>query len=192
MKWTFASEPGQDTADIERLAKAIGLGVPATRVLWSRGHRTIEYARRFFAPTLEDLYPAGLLKDMDRAVDRLERAITQHEKILLYGDYDVDGTSAVVVLKKGIELLGGQASFHVPHRLRDGYGMRSEVVEEAAAAGVALIVSVDTGIRANLVVEHARSLGIDVIVTDHHLPEAELPPAVHLSGKEFVWRGCRL
>ncbi len=178
MKWTFASEPGQDTADIERLAKAIGLGVPATRVLWSRGHRTIEYARRFFAPTLEDLYPAGLLKDMDRAVDRLERAITQHEKILLYGDYDVDGTSAVVVLKKGIELLGGQASFHVPHRLRDGYGMRSEVVEEAAAAGVALIVSVDTGIRANLVVEHARSLGIDVIVTDHHLPEAELPPAV--------------
>jgi single-stranded-DNA-specific exonuclease len=178
VKWTFSSDVAQDAAAIERLAREIQLGLPATRVLWSRGHRTVDDARRFFSPTLDDLHPASLLKDMDRAVERMHCAITQREKILLYGDYDVDGTSAVVVLKKGIELLGGQASFHVPHRLRDGYGMRSEVVEEAAAAGVALIVSVDTGIRANLVVEHARTLGIDVIVTDHHLPEAELPPAV--------------
>jgi single-stranded-DNA-specific exonuclease len=178
LKWTFSIDLQEDAPDIERLAKAIGLGVPATRVLWGRGHTSEEDARRFFSPTLDDLYAPALLKDMDLAVERLHRAITQREKILLYGDYDVDGTSAVVVLKKGIELLGGQASFHVPHRLRDGYGMRSEVVEEAAAEGVALIVSVDTGIRANLVVEHARSLGIDVIVTDHHLPEAELPPAV--------------
>jgi single-stranded-DNA-specific exonuclease len=115
---------------------------------------------------------------MDLAVERLHRAIIQREPILLYGDYDVDGTSAVVILKKGIELLGGNASFHVPHRLRDGYGMRSEVVEAAAAAAISLIVSVDTGIRANKVVEHARALNIDVIVTDHHLPESELPPAV--------------
>lgn len=178
MKWTFPSSAAGDAAAIERLARDIGLGLPATRVLWSRGHRTVEDARRFFMPSLDDLHPAALLKDMDRAVDRLHRAITAGESILLYGDYDVDGTSAVVVLKKGIELLGGRASFHVPHRLRDGYGMRSEVVEEAAAAGVTLIVSVDTGIRANLVVEHAGTLGIDVIVTDHHLPEAELPPAV--------------
>jgi single-stranded-DNA-specific exonuclease len=90
----------------------------------------------------------------------------------------VDGTSAVVILKKGLDLLGGLAAFHVPHRLRDGYGMRSEVVEEAAARGIGLIVSVDTGIRANQVVERASALGIDVIVTDHHLPEAELPRAV--------------
>lgn len=115
---------------------------------------------------------------MERAVARLRRAIEHKEQILLYGDYDVDGTSAVVILKKGIALLGGQADFHVPHRLRDGYGMRTEVVEEAAASGVSLIVSVDTGIRANQVVEHARGMGIDVIVTDHHLPESELPPAV--------------
>ena len=111
-------------------------------------------------------------------MSRLRRAIEHKEQILLYGDYDVDGTSAVVILKKGIELLGGKAEFHVPHRLRDGYGMRSEVVEEAAASGVSLIVSVDTGIRANQVVARASELGIDVIVTDHHLPEAELPPAV--------------
>ncbi len=115
---------------------------------------------------------------MPVAVNRLRRAVEQKEKILLYGDYDVDGTSAVVILKKGLDLVGGNASFHVPHRLKDGYGMRSEVVEEAAAAGVSLIVSVDTGIRANEVVRHAAGLGIDVIVTDHHLPETELPPAV--------------
>jgi len=114
---------------------------------------------------------------MGAAVARLRRAIEKREPILLYGDYDVDGTSAVVVLKKGLDLLGAQVSFHVPHRLRDGYGMRSEAVEEAAARGIGLIVSVDTGIRANQVVEHASTLGIDVIVTDHHLPEAELPRA---------------
>ncbi len=178
MKWTFASDPTTDAPRIEQLAKSIGLSLPATRVLWSRGHRTIEDARCFFSPTLEDLHAPSLLKDIQPAVDRLHRAIVGKEKILLYGDYDVDGTSAVVVLKKGIELLGGEVSFHVPHRLRDGYGMRTEAVEDAQAAGVTLIVSVDTGIRANAVVEHAGTLGIDVIVTDHHLPESELPPAV--------------
>lgn len=115
---------------------------------------------------------------MPAAVERLARALEQNQRILLYGDYDADGTSAVVILMKGLELAGGKPSFHVPHRLRDGYGMRSDVVEEAAASGVKLIVSVDTGIRANEVVRHAAALGIDVIVTDHHLPEAELPPAV--------------
>lgn len=176
MKWTFASDA--DPAAVEALAKSVGLSLPAARVLWSRGYRSSKDARRFFAPSLADLHSPALLKDMDRAVNRLRRAIEQRERILLYGDYDVDGTSAVVILKKGIDLLGGKVEFHVPHRLRDGYGMRSEVVEEAAAAGVNLIVSVDTGIRANVVVEHARALGIDVIVTDHHLPESELPPAV--------------
>ncbi|MFK5065533.1 DHH family phosphoesterase, partial [Klebsiella pneumoniae] len=88
------------------------------------------------------------------------------EHVLLYGDYDVDGTSSVVILKKAIEIAGGQASFHVPHRLRDGYGMRSEVVDDAASRGVRLIVSVDTGIRAGEVVAHASTLGMDVIVTD--------------------------
>jgi len=138
----------------------------------------VEAARRFLEPSLSDLADPGLLKDMPEAVARLRRAIDQKERILLYGDYDVDGTSAIVILKKGLDLLGGIASFHVPHRLKDGYGMRSEVVEEAAAAGVSLIVSVDTGIRANDVVKHATALGISVIVTDHHLPEAELPAAV--------------
>jgi single-stranded-DNA-specific exonuclease len=124
-----------------------------------------------------------LLRDMDRAAERLHQAIRNGETILLYGDYDVDGTSAIVILSKAIELAGGRSIWHVPHRLRDGYGMRPEVIDQANAQGVSLIVSVDTGIRAAAVVEHARTLGIDVIVTDHHLPEtahgvAALPPAL--------------
>jgi single-stranded-DNA-specific exonuclease len=138
----------------------------------------MEQAQRFLEPSIADLNDPGLLKDMPAAVARLRQAVEQKERILLYGDYDVDGTSAIVILKKGLGLLDAAVSFHVPHRLKDGYGMRSEVVEEAAAAGVSLIVSVDTGIRANEVVKHAAGLGIDVIVTDHHLPETELPPAI--------------
>jgi single-stranded-DNA-specific exonuclease len=167
-----------DAGGVAALAGALGLAAPAARVLWARSYRTLEQARRFLEPSIADLNDPALLKDMPAAVARLRRAIEQKERILLYGDYDVDGTSAVVILKKGLDLLGGNASFHVPHRLKDGYGMRSEVVEEAAAAGVSLIVSVDTGIRANEVVKHATGLGIDVIVTDHHLPETDLPPAV--------------
>ncbi len=175
MKWKI---PESDPAGVAALARALGLAAPAARVLWARGYRSAEQAGRFLEPSIADLNDPALLQDMAPAVARLRRAIEQKERILLYGDYDVDGTSAVVILKKGLSLLGANASFHVPHRLKDGYGMRSEVVEEAAAAGVSLIVSVDTGIRANDVVRHATGLGIDVIVTDHHLPETELPPAV--------------
>src|SRR5579862_6561467 len=175
MKWTM---PESDAGETTGLAGALGIAAPAARVLWARGYQSVDQARWFLEPSIADLNDPALLKDMPAAVARLRRAIEQKERILLYGDYDVDGTSAVVILKKGLDLLGGTASFHVPHRLKDGYGMRSEVVEEAAAAGVSLIVSVDTGIRANQVVKHAAGLGIDVIVTDHHLPETELPPAV--------------
>jgi single-stranded-DNA-specific exonuclease len=175
LKWIAASF---DADGVAALASALGIALPAARVLWARGYRDAAQARRFYHPTLDDLLDPYLLAGMPEAVARLRRAIENREPILLYGDYDVDGTSAVVILKKGIELLGGQVSFHVPHRLRDGYGMKAEVVEAAAASGVRLIVSVDTGIRANDVVRHAAQFGIDVIVTDHHLPEAELPPAV--------------
>jgi single-stranded-DNA-specific exonuclease len=118
------------------------------------------------------------MRDMPRAVARLREAIRNGQKILIYGDYDVDGTTSVVILTKAIELAGGAASHHVPHRLKDGYGMRPEVVETAAAEGVKLIVSVDTGIRGAEAVRRANELGVDAIVTDHHLPETELPPAL--------------
>ena len=106
---------------------------------------------------------------MKAAVDRLEAAIKE-EPILFYGDYDVDGTTAIVILKTAIELCGGATDFHVPHRIRDGYGMKDDVVEQAAANGVRLIISVDMGIRAFAPADTARRVGVDLIVTDHHLP----------------------
>jgi single-stranded-DNA-specific exonuclease len=175
VRWNFTPSHPVEAA---RLAQAINLTGPAARVLCARGYGDPVQARRFLEPELKHLHDPWALRDMPAAVDRLLRAIEQKEPVLLYGDYDADGTSAIVILMKGLELAGGKPSFHVPHRLRDGYGMRSEVVEHAAASGVKLIVSVDTGIRANDVVRHAAALGIDTIVTDHHLPEAELPPAL--------------
>ncbi|MBM3727055.1 MAG: single-stranded-DNA-specific exonuclease RecJ [Acidobacteria bacterium] len=163
---------------VSRFASELGLAMPAALVLWNRGVRDTGAARRFLNPSLDSLHDPALMRDMDRAAARLHGAVQSGEKILLYGDYDVDGTTSIVILKKAIELAGGAADYFVPHRVRDGYGMKTEVIEQAARDGVHLIVSVDTGIRANAVVAHAREHGIDVIVTDHHLPESELPPAL--------------
>ena len=175
MKWIVAeAEPG----GVAALSAALGISMPAARVLCARGLGDAGEARRFLAPSTADLHDPFLLADMRAAAARLASAIERKEPILLYGDYDVDGTSALVVLKKVLDLAGGIATCFVPHRIRDGYGMKSEAVEDAAALGVKLIVSVDTGIRAGQVVKYAAALGIDVIVTDHHLPEAELPPAL--------------
>jgi single-stranded-DNA-specific exonuclease len=174
-RWILPELP---PAEVARLASALGIGGPAAAVLYRRGLRDPAQARAFLAPDLAALHDPRLLLGMDAALDRLRRAIRDREKILIYGDYDVDGATSVVILKTAIELAGGTADYHVPHRLKDGYGMRPEVVEEAARAGTRLIVSVDTGIRAAQVVARAAALGIDVVVTDHHLPEAELPPAL--------------
>jgi single-stranded-DNA-specific exonuclease len=113
-----------------------------------------------------------LMLGMDAAVARLELAIAQHEPVLLYGDYDVDGTTAVVLLKTAIEMLGGEVRFHVPHRLNEGYGLQSSVLEKAHADGVRLVITVDTGMRAFAEADTARRLGLDLIITDHHLLEA--------------------
>jgi single-stranded-DNA-specific exonuclease len=164
--------------DVDALASALRIGTLAAKVLANRGLSDPAAARRFLAPSLDDLLDPLLLRDMPEAVSRLRQAIQAGEKILIYGDYDVDGTTSVVLLTKAIELAGGTASYYVPHRLKEGYGMRPEVVEAAAGQGVKLIVSVDTGIRAAEVVRRASELGIDTIVTDHHLPETELPPAL--------------
>jgi single-stranded-DNA-specific exonuclease len=174
-RWILPELP---EADVARLAQDLGIGMPAARVLYGRGLQEPDRARAFLQPDLSSLHDPHLLLGMDAALDRLRHAIRAGEKILIYGDYDVDGTTSVVILKTAIELAGGIADFHVPHRLKDGYGMRPEVVEEAARAGIKLIVSVDTGIRAAQVVARASELGIDVVITDHHLPEAELPPAL--------------
>jgi single-stranded-DNA-specific exonuclease len=174
-RWILPEVSG---ADVERLQRSLRMPRLAAAVLARRGYSDPAAAAEFLSPKLDLLHDPFKLRDMEAAVNRLTAAIRQREPILIYGDYDVDGTASVIILKKVIELLGGVADFHIPHRVQEGYGMRAEVVERAAANGIRLIVSVDTGIRAIEVVRQAKSAGIDVIVTDHHLPEAELPPAL--------------
>jgi single-stranded-DNA-specific exonuclease len=170
--------PALDPALVAALGAALKLAPPAAKVLAGRGFTDAAAAGRFLHPAFEELHDPLTMRDMPAAIERIARAIRDRERILIYGDYDVDGTTSVVLLTKAIELAGGQAGYHVPHRLKDGYGMRLEVVEAAAEQGVKLIVSVDTGIRAAEVVRRANELAIDVIVTDHHLPETDLPPAL--------------
>ena len=139
------------------------------RLLVLRGITDIESAQRYLAPSLVHLHSPYLMTGMKAAIDRLEAAIEREEGILIRGDYDVDGTTAIVILKTAIELCGGAADFHVPHRIREGYGMKDDVIERAAAADIRLIISVDNGIRALDAARTAQRLGIDLIVTDHHL-----------------------
>ncbi|HYP13300.1 MAG TPA: single-stranded-DNA-specific exonuclease RecJ [Bryobacteraceae bacterium] len=174
-KWLLGSCEAQA---VQKLAAELSLGLPVARVLYARGYRDPARALAFLEPRIEDLHDPSLMQDMGPAVHRVMNAVATQQRILLYGDYDVDGTTSIVILKKALDLLGASAEYFVPNRLKDGYGMRPEVIDRAAREGVALVISVDTGIRASAVVEHARTLGIDVIVTDHHLPEADLPRAV--------------
>jgi single-stranded-DNA-specific exonuclease len=139
-------------------------------LLVRRGITDAESASTFLFPSLSNLHDPNRMTGLRAAVDRIDAAIERKEQILIYGDYDVDGTMAVIILKTAIELCGGAADFHVPHRIREGYDMRDDVIERAAAAGIRLIVSVDMGIRAFAPAETAQRLGVDLIVTDHHLP----------------------
>src|SRR5258708_7907915 len=141
-----------------------------THLLHRRGITDPESATRFLTPSLSHLHPPEQMTGVRPAIDRLDAAIERKESILIYGDYDVDGTMAVIILKTAIELCGGTADFHVPHRIREGYDLRDDVIESAAAAGIRLIISVGMGIRAFAPAETAQRLGVDLIVTDHHLP----------------------
>jgi single-stranded-DNA-specific exonuclease len=168
MRWSF---PSADAALVESLCAEAKVAPIVARLLALRGITTND-AARFLSPSLDDLHSPYLMRGMTAAVERLSAAITQKEGILIYGDYDVDGTTAVVILKTAIELCGGSADFHVPHRIKEGYGIKDDVIERAAAGGIRVVISVDTGIRAFQAAETARRVGIDLIVTDHHLPEA--------------------
>src|ERR1035441_3459644 len=170
--------PTPDPQAADALVTALGIASPTAKVLVRRGLADPAAARSFLAPSLDNLLDPLLMLGMPAAIAPLRRASQACEKILIRGDYDVDGTTSVVLLTKTVQLAGGVAGYHVPHRLKEGYGMRPEVVEAAAAQGVTLMISVDTGIRAAEVVTRGNELGIDTIVTDHHLPDSALPPAV--------------
>jgi single-stranded-DNA-specific exonuclease len=166
--------------EAEALAKSARLPHVLAQLLVSRGITKKDEAFAFLNPEAAHLHDPLLMLGMAAAVERLERAIATREPVLLYGDYDVDGTTAVVLLKTAIEMLGGVVRFHVPHRIREGYGMQSSVLEAAYSEGVRLVITVDTGMRAFAEAETAQRLGMDLIVTDHHLPDAHdaLPQAL--------------
>ena len=161
-----------------RLTAALHLHPTVARLLCMRGLADPEVAARFLSPSLEHLHDPFLLADMQKAVDRIERALANKERIAIHGDYDVDGITSTVILRRALELLGGEVVHFIPERLRDGYGLQPAAIDRLHAEGVHLIISVDCGIRATEAALRARELGVDLIITDHHEPEGTLPPAL--------------
>lgn len=157
--------------EVSQLAKSINVPPVVAALLISRGYETLEKAQKFLHPSLADLHDPYLLKDMKTAVERIMKAIEAGEKILIWGDYDVDGTTGTVVLRKGLEILGAKTAFHIPHRFSEGYGLNIEHLSLAKERGYTLVVSVDTGSRAFESAEWAKENGLDLIITDHHLAD---------------------
>jgi single-stranded-DNA-specific exonuclease len=160
------------------LAAAIGVAPIVARLLCQRGLGDPEVASRFLNPSLDQLHDPMALADMRPAVNRIMAAIAAHERIAIHGDYDVDGVTSTVILRRALELLGANVIHFIPERLKDGYGLQPAAIERLHAEGVGLVVSVDCGIRGADAARRARELGVDLIVTDHHEPGAELPPAL--------------
>jgi single-stranded-DNA-specific exonuclease len=175
LRWERQSS---DEAAVKTLADALSVSPIVARLLCQRDLTDPELAGRFLNPSLDHLHDPMRLADMNVATDRLMRAIARNERIAIHGDYDVDGVTSTVILRRALELLGANVDHFIPERLRDGYGLQPAAIERLHAAGVSLIVSVDCGIRGADAARRALELGVDLIVTDHHEPDAELPPAL--------------
>src|SRR5437868_7053064 len=167
-----------DDAAAQRLAAAINVPPIVARLLCQRGLADPESATRFLNPALDQLHDPMALADMKVAVDRVMAAIARKERIAIHGDYDVDGVTSTVILRRCLELLGADVVHCIPERLKDGYGLQPAAIERLHADGVSLVVSVDCGIRGADAALRARELGLDLIITDHHEPDADLPPAL--------------
>ena len=166
-----------DDGQAAALAAALNLHPTVARLLCLRGLGDPEQATRFLNPSLDHLHDPFRLADMDRAVVRLEQALARREKIAVHGDYDVDGITSTVILRRALELLGGTVVHFIPERLKDGYGLQPAAIERLQAQGVSIVVSVDCGIRGTEAARRAKELGIDLIITDHHEPDGTLPSA---------------
>jgi single-stranded-DNA-specific exonuclease len=170
---------GHNAAEAASLARVLGVSPILAALLINRGYADASSARTFLTPTYAQLHEPYLMLGMKEAVRRVQQAIDAQEPILIYGDYDVDGTTGTAILLRALKLLGARAGFHVPHRFTEGYGIQQAALEKAVAEGYKLVVSVDCGIRAHAPLEWARDNGLDVIITDHHLPDDAdgAPPA---------------
>ncbi len=167
-RWTI-QQHGYEA--VKSLANEIKVSPIIAALLISRGYETAEKAFAFLNPSFEHLHEPYLLKDMEKAVKRILQAVENQEKILVWGDYDVDGTTGTVVVRKALELLGAKSGFHIPHRFTEGYGVNIPMLEKAKERGYSLIISVDCGIRSFEPIRWAKENGLDFIATDHHLPD---------------------
>lgn len=168
----------RDTAKVQALYQALKIHPALCSILVQRGIELYESARHFFRPQLSDLHTPWLMKDMDKAVDRILQAFNTNEKILVFGDYDVDGTTAVACLYQFLKKQYSNVEFYIPHRYKEGYGVSQAGIDYACANDFSLVISLDCGIKSINLIQAAKAQGVDFIVCDHHLPDAELPPAV--------------
>lgn len=178
MKFKWVIDHESDENAVDHLAKELGIPRVLSRILLQRGIDCFDKARTYFRPEVEELHDPFLMKDMDQAVDRLHQALEQGEKILVYGDYDVDGVSGCSLLYLILSrMVGSRVTYYIPDRLTEGYGLSRQAIQEHAEKGISLILAIDCGVTAVDEIRFARQLGVDVLVCDHHEPGDELPPA---------------
>ena len=167
-----------DAAKTALLQQSLSIHPVLCGILVQRGIESFDQAKAFFRPQMEDLHSPWLMKDMEKAVERILDAVSKKEKILVFGDYDVDGTTAVASMYRFLKKFHEPLDFYIPHRYREGYGVSKAGIDFASENGFTLIISLDCGIKSADLIRYAAGLGIDFIVCDHHLPDDSIPPAV--------------
>lgn len=177
-KWNYSTLSSEEQSYESRLSKRYAACPPISRLLVQRGITSVEEAEHFFHPSLKDLHDPFLMPDMDKAVARLNKAMGAKERIMVYGDYDVDGTTAVALVYRYLRNFYSNVEYYIPTRYDEGYGISKRSIDYAASQGVSLVIILDCGIKAIDEIDYARSLGIDFIICDHHVPDEALPPAV--------------
>lgn len=183
-RWSAKQIPNQEV--VARLSKEINVSIHIAKILVQRGIDTFEKAKQYFRPSLSDLHDPFLLKDMDVAYARIKDAVTKQEKMMVYGDYDVDGTTAVSIVYSYFKTLNQNIEYYIPDRYKEGYGISKIGIDFAAENNIHLIIALDCGIRSNDLIDYANSKGVDFIICDHHLPGEKLPNAAAiLNPKRF-------
>ena len=177
-KWIYQPPTNKEKEEAERLAEELDMSPILCNLLLKRGIKTVAEAKQFFRPKLSNLHDPFLMKEMRTAVDRLNKALGRKERILIYGDYDVDGTTAVALVYKFLQQYSSNIDYYIPDRNEDGYGISRRGIDYASSTGVKLVIVLDCGIKAIEEIAYAKSKGIDFIVCDHHVPDEEMPCAV--------------
>ena len=174
-RWTIKPNPNPDI--VNSLMQSLGVGKPIARLLAQRGINSFEEAKKFFRPNLKDLHDPYLMRDMDKAVARIEKALAEEENIMVYGDYDVDGTTSVALMSSYLKTRYPNVATYIPDRYNEGYGVSYQGIDFAADNDISLIIALDCGIKAIDKVAYAREKGIDFVICDHHRPGEKIPEA---------------